>query len=197
MRCSRGGGGCLTKATNAVRHTHPSTIQPTPIHPLNIQFMLAPPIGKVIGKKSNRNPAKCQVEIQGNWYFFSRQAGPKCVSLEPIWGYFRCSRQGKVSSLSSLLSLTLSWSTEYAIRKSIWESITARAQFFINILQTDEEKNISTRCKSNRQIESLIVAAQNSIKRCIGLIGANGMQGVGLSMFSQVPQQLPFYFFKF
>ena len=107
MRCSRRAGGCLTKATNAVRHTHPSTIQPTPIHPLNIQFMLAPPIGKVIGKKSNRNPAKCQVEIQGNWYFFSRQAGPKCVSLEPIWGYFRCSRQGKVSSLSSLLSLTL------------------------------------------------------------------------------------------
>ena len=48
-------------------------------------------------------------------------------------------------------------------------------------------KNISTRCKSNRQIENLIVAAQNSIKRCIGLIGANGMQGVGLSMFSQVP----------
>ena len=139
MRCSRGGGGCLTKATNAVRHTHPSTIQPTPIHPLNIQFMLAPPIGKVIGKKSNRNPAKCQVEIQGNWYFFSRQAGPKCVSLEPIWGYFRCSRQGKVSSLSSLLSLTLPWTTEDAIRKSIWESITARAQFFKN-LQTDEEK---------------------------------------------------------
>ena len=57
------------------------------------------------------------------------------------------------------------------------------------------KKNISTRCKSNRQIESLIVAAQNSIKRCIGLIGANGMQGVGLSMFSQVPQQLPLYFF--
>ena len=79
----RGGeGGCLTKATNAVGHTHLSTIQPTPIHPLNIQFMLAPPIGKVIGKKSNRNPAKCQqVKIRGNWYFFQDQI---CISLEPI-----------------------------------------------------------------------------------------------------------------
>ena len=96
--------------------------------------------------------------------------------------------KGQFIELTSVLDLAL------IHRRRHKESITARAQFFKN-LQTDEEKNISTRCKSNRQIESLIVAAQNSIKRCIGLIGANGMQGVGLSMFSQVPQQLPFYFF--
>ena len=41
------------------------------------------------------------------------------------------------------------------------------------------------------------MAAQNSIKRCIGLIGANGMQGVGLSMFSQVPNNYLFTFLCF
>ena len=96
--------------------------------------------------------------------------------------------KGQFIELTSILDLAL------IHRRRHKESITARAQFFKN-LQTDEEKNISTRCKSNRQIESLIVAAQNSIKRCIGLIGANGMQGVGLSMFSQVPNNYLSTFF--
>ena len=176
MSANAGGGRwCLTKATNAVGHTHPSTIQPTPIHPLNIQFMLAPPIGKVIGKKGNRNPAKWHwVKIQGNWYFFKT----KFVFPWNQLGLFSMQqrKKGQFIELASILDLVMFHTglRSYFFRKQP----AAKPK---SDLPTDGWINISpfTRYKSERQIGILIVAAQNSIKPCIGLIGANGMQGLG------------------
>ena len=111
---------------------------------------------------------------------------PNLYFLGTNWGYLRCSsgEEGKVSSLSSLLSLTLSWFTAVrgALGSLFEKADPGRAQLISSNRRLNKYFKF-IRCKSKRQIGSLIVAAQNSIKPCIGLIGANGIQregGVGL-----------------
>ena len=113
---------------------------------------------------------------------------PNLYFLGTNWGYLRCSsgEEGKVSSLSSLLSLTLPWFTAVrgALGSLFEKADPGRAQLISSNRRLNKYFKF-IRCKSKRQIGSLIVAAQNSIKLCIGLIGANGIQregrgGVGL-----------------
>ena len=88
--------------------------------------------------------------------------------------------KGQFIELNSILDLVF---FQFGAFSGLFEKANpGRAQ----LISSNRRLNKYFRCKSKRQIGSLIVAAQNSIKPCIGLIGANGMQRGGVC--SQPPE---------
>ena len=90
-------------------------------------------------------------------------------------------RKGQFVELNSILDLVLLQSR--ALSSFFKKAVPGRAQFIGSNRRLNKYFPF-TRCKSKRQIGSLIVAGQNSIKPCIGLIGANGMQRGGVGLFT-------------
>lgn len=89
--------------------------------------------------------------------------------------------KGQFIELSSILDLVLvhcSWVRWGTLGTFFEKADPGRAQLISSNRRLNKYFKF-IRCKSKRQIGSLIVAAQNSIKPCIGLIGANGMQREG------------------
>ena len=88
-------------------------------------------------------------------------------------------RKGQFVELNSILDLVFFQSRALS---SLFEKAVPGGAQFIGSNGRLNKYFPFIRCKSKRQIGSLIVAGQNSIKPSIGLIGANGMQGWGGSV---------------
>ena len=90
-------------------------------------------------------------------------------------------RKGQFVELNSILDLVLLQSS--ALSRLFEKAVPGRARFISSNKRLNKYCPF-IRCKSKRQIGSLIVAGQNSIKPCIELIGANGMQRGGVGLFT-------------